>query len=222
MQGWIVVAAVVIVGAILFYVFSRSRDTTKEEILSGSQSGKTQMYPSSKIFRSFNQPDGAVFSYAFWITVNDFTYNYGRQRVIFNKNNCPGVYLDSTPNAMLVKMNTYGGNQESVLIPNIPAQKWIHVVVQVNQYALNIFINGILRQTHTMSALPLQNTDSLIVGSSEFGYDGTIAGLTYYARTLKPEDIEKLAKEEPSSSSYMPSLPPYSDLGWYIGPFKSA
>ena len=224
MQEWIVVAAVIIVIAILLYVFvlSRPTDTTMEVIVPSCQSGKTEMYPSSKIFRSFNQPDGAVFSYAFWITVNDFTFNYGRQRVIFSKNNAPGVYLDSTPNAMLVKRNTYGGNQETVLIPNIPAQKWIHVVVEVNQYALNIFINGILRQTHTMSALPLQNTDSLVVGSSEFGYDGTIAELAYYSRTLKPGEIERLAKDEPSSSSIMPSMPPYSDLGWYIGPFKSA
>jgi len=224
MQEWIVVAAVIIVIAILLYVFvlSRPRDTTMEVILPSGQSGKTEMYPSSKIFRAFNQPDGAVFSYAFWITVNDFTFNYGRQRVIFSKNDAPGVYLDSTPNAMLVKMNTYGGNQETVLIPNIPAQKWIHVVVEVNQYALNIFINGILRQTHTMSALPLQNNESLVVGSSQSGYDGTIAELTYYARTLKPGEIERLAKDEPSSSSIMPSMPPYSDLGWYIGPFKSA
>ena len=218
------VAAVIIVIAILLYVFvfSRPTDTTMEVILPSGQSGKTEMYPSSKIFRAFNQPDGAVFSYAFWITVNDFTFNYGRQRVIFSKNDAPGVYLDSTPNAMLIKMNTFGGNQETVLIPNIPAQKWIHVVVEVNQYALNIFINGILRQTHTMSALPLQNTDSLVVGSSQSGYDGTIAELTYYARTLKPGEIERLAKDEPSSSSIMPSMPPYSDLGWYIGPFKSA
>jgi hypothetical protein len=224
MQEWIVVAAVIIVIAILLYVFvfSRPTDTTMEVILPSGQSGKTEMYPSSKIFRAFNQPDGAVFSYAFWITVNDFTFNYGRQRVIFSKNDAPGVYLDSTPNAMLIKMNTFGGNQETVLIPNIPAQKWIHVVVEVNQYALNIFINGILRQTHTMSALPLQNTDSLVVGSSQSGYDGTIAELTYYARTLKPGEIERLAKDEPSSSSIMPSMPPYSDLGWYIGPFKSA
>jgi hypothetical protein len=224
MQEWIVVAAVVIVVAILLYVFvfSQPRDTTMEIILPSGQSGKTEMYPSSKIFRSFNQPDGAVFSYAFWLTVNDFTFNYGRQRVIFNKNNAPGVYLDSTPNAMLIKMNTYGGNQETVLIPNIPAQKWIHVVVEVNQYAMNIFINGILRQTHTMSQLPLQNTDSLVVGSREFGYDGTIAELAYYARVLKPEEIERLAKDEPASTALMPSMPPYSDLGWYIGPFKSA
>jgi hypothetical protein len=210
MQEWIVVAAVIIVIAILLYVFvfSRPTDTTMEIILPSGQSGKTEMYPSSKIFRSFNQPDGAVFSYAFWLTVNDFTFNYGRQRVIFNKNNAPGVYLDSTPNAMLIKMNTYGGNQETVLIPNIPAQKWIHVVVEVNQYAMNIFINGILRQTHTMSQLPLQNTDSLVVGSREFGYDGTIAELAYYARTLKPEEIERLAKDEPAASSFMPSMPP--------------
>jgi len=94
--------------------------------------------------------------------------------------------------------------------------------VEVNQYALNIFINGILRQTHTMTQLPLQNTDSLIVGSSEFGWDGTISGLTYYSRTLKPEEIERMAKDQPSASAIMPSMPPYSDLGWYIGPFKSA
>jgi hypothetical protein len=96
------------------------------------------------------------------------------------------------------------------------------VVVEVNQYAMNIFINGILRQTHTMSQLPLQNNDSLVVGSREFGYDGTIAELAYYARVLKPEEIERLAKEEPPSTSLMPSMPPYTDLSWYIGPFKSA
>ena len=96
------------------------------------------------------------------------------------------------------------------------------MVVEVNQYSLSVFINGILRQTHTLNQLPLQNTDSLVVGSNQHGWDGTISGLTYYSRTLKPEEIEKLATHEPSASGLIPVMPPYSDLGWYIGPFKSS
>lgn len=224
MQVWLIVAAGVLAVAVLvwYFLLSGDSDTTMEAIIPNSQSGKRATTPDARIFRSFNQPDGAVFTYAFWIAVDDFTFNYGHQRVIFRKNDAPGVYLDSTSNALLVKVNTYGGGQESILIPNIPAQKWIHVVVEVNQYRLSVFINGILRQTHTLNQLPLQNTDSLVVGSNQHGWDGTISGLTYYARTLKPEEIEKLASQQPSAPSLMPVMPPYSDLGWYIGPFKSS
>jgi len=223
MQVWLIVAAGVLVVAVLvwFFLVPGKSDTTMESIIPNSQSGKSETTPSAHIFRSFNQPDGAVFTYTFWMSVNDFTFNYGHQRTVFSKHDAPGVYIDSTSNSLLVKINTYGGGQESILIPNIPAQKWIHVVVEVNQYSLNVFINGILRQTHTLNQLPLQNTDSLIVGSNQHGWDGTISGLTYYSRTLKPEEIEKLATQQPSATGLLPVMPPYSDLGWYIGPFKS-
>ena len=220
---WLIIAAMVVAGGFLLWWFlsSLKTDSTMEPILTTGQSGKSQTTPAAHIFRSFNQPDGAVFTYVTWITVNDFTFNYGLQRAIFSKNNCPGVYLDSTSNALLVKINTYGGGMESILIPNIPAQKWIHIAVEVNQYSLSVFINGILRQTHTLSQLPLQNKDSLVVGSSDAGWDGMITGLTYYSRILKPDEIEKLAAQEPSSAGIVPTMPPYSDLGWYIGPFKN-
>lgn len=223
MQVWLIVAAGVLVVAVLvwYFIWPSNSDTTMESIIPNSQSGKSETTPSAHIFRSFNQPDGAVFTYAFWMSVNDFTFNYGHQRTVFSKHDAPGVYIDSTSNSLLVKINTYGGGQESILIPNIPAQKWIHVVVEVNQYSLSVFINGILRQTHTLNQLPLQNTDSLIVGSNQQGWDGTISGLTYYSRTLKPEEIEKLATQQPSATGLLPVMPPYSDLGWYIGPFKS-
>ena len=224
MQVWLIVAAGVLVIAVLvwFFLVPGKSDTTMEVIIPNSQSGKSETTPTARIFRSFNQPDGAVFTYAFWMSVDDFTFNYGHQRLILSKGDCPGVYLDSTSNALLVKVNTYGGGQETILIPNIPAHKWIHVVVEVNQYSLSVFLNGILRQTHTLNQLPLQNVEPLVVGSSQHGWDGTISGLTYYARTLKPEQIEDLASKEPSATGLVPTMPPYWDLGWYIGPFKSA
>jgi len=224
MQVWLIVAAGVLAVAVLVWYFlvPGRTDTTMETIIANSQSGKSETTPDARIFRSFNQPDGAVFTYAFWMAVDDFTFNFGHQRPIFSKGDSPGVYLDSTSNALLVKVNTYGGGQGDILIPNIPAQKWVHVVVEVNQYRLSVFINGILRQTETLNQLPLQNTDSLVVGSNRHGWDGTISGLTYYSRTLKPEEIERLASQQPSASGLMPVMPPYSDLGWYIGPFKSS
>lgn len=223
MQVWLIVAASVVAVAVLGWLFlwPGAADTTMEVLVPNSQSGKSQYVPSARIFRSFNQPDGAVFTYATWMVVNDFTFNYGRRRFVFGKNDCPGVYIDSTSNSLLVMVNTFGA-AESILIPNIPAQKWIHLVVEVNQYSLSVYINGLLRQTHTLAQLPKQNMDSILVGSAENSWDGSISGLTYYSRTLKPEEIEKLATQQPSMTGIMPVMPPYSDITWYIGRFNSS
>ena len=115
MQVWLIVAAGVLVVAVLvwFFLVPGKSDTTMESIIPNSQSGKSETTPSAHIFRSFNQPDGAVFTYAFWMSVNDFTFNYGHQRTVFSKHDAPGVYIDSTSNSLLVKINTYGGDRRA-------------------------------------------------------------------------------------------------------------
>jgi hypothetical protein len=201
--------------AMWIYFKAKSLPGDHYEIISGSQSGKAQTTSAATLPRSFNQAEGITYSYAGWMLVNDFTFNYGKLRRVFSKDDCPGVYLDTTSNAILVAIDTYG-TKETILISNIPAKKWIHYAVVVNQYAVDIYINGILRQHHTLGQLPKQNDHSVVVGSDE-GFDGTIANLTYWPRSISQTEINGFSKIVPKDIYTPPEAGSYFDMTWYTG-----
>ena len=124
------------------------------------------------------------------------------------------MYLDSTSNSLVFYVDTYGA-PETIMIPNIPANKWLHFAIVVNQYSVQIYINGILRQYHTLGQLPKQNTDVIQIGT---GWEGTLGRLTYYPRALMPAEVDRMSGEEPPEDVVVtPASPQYFDITWYIG-----
>lgn len=164
--------------------------------------------------RSYNEAEGLTYSYTAWILVKDFTVGFGQRRQIFSKGDSPGVYIDSTSNSLIVAVDTYG-TTETILIPNIPAMKWIHFAMVVDQHSVNIYINGILRKYHTLGQLPELNDKVVSIGST---WDGVLARLTYYDRSLNYIEIKKMLKEPlPDDLGRTPAPPNYFDITWYIG-----
>jgi len=212
--------AAVIIGVILWRVFSSPTKTTDAiDIMGGSLSGKEMKnVAGSKITRSFNQQQGATFTYTGWILVKDFTYNYGKKRPIFSKGDCPGLYLDTTSNALLVVIQTYADTPETILIPNIPADKWVHFAIVVDQDAVDVYINGVIRQHHSLLQLPKQNDTDLVIGSTTVGWDGVLANFQYTPRSLSMGEIAPLTSAVPTNDlTIPPSGPQYFDMSWYIG-----
>jgi hypothetical protein len=208
--------AAVAFGAIRMFLYS-SGPSDRVIVQPGPTTGKVEKNSALVLPRSFNQPEGIVFSFTGWILVRDFTTNYGKKRLIFGKGDCPGVYLDTTSNSLLIVVNTYGST-ESILISNIPAQKWIHLAIVVNQYSVDVYVNGILRQHHTLGQLPKQNESTVSMGSSTEGWDGVLSDLTYYQRSLSPAEVESMAANVPKDDMYRaPAGPQYFDMSWYTG-----
>lgn len=206
---------ILVLGGVAIYVIVQAMRPASDGlvILSGSQESTQTSSFSGKVPLSLNQPEGLVYTYSGWLLVRDFTTGYGQKRQIFSKGDSPGLYLDSTSNSMMVSVKTYGST-ETILIPNIPAQKWIHFVVTVNQYAVDIYINGILRQHHTLSQLPDLTDDAIQVGGD---WNGVLGRMSYYPRALRTDEIARLAAEEPPSDLYkQPARPQYFDMKWYI------
>jgi hypothetical protein len=145
---------VIILFVFLFYVFSRIiivslTPTENPFIIKGMKDGTQSMTitqtlankNSIPIYRSKNEYDGIEFTYAFWIYVNDLTYNdqsdfkhvfhKGSHKQadnvlpgIYGPNNAPGVYLytgkrnvsDSLSTnypilGMLIRMNVFNDNE---------------------------------------------------------------------------------------------------------------
>jgi hypothetical protein len=222
MDPLILVFWTLLLAALGFLLWYSSAAVPSDEvpIVAGSRSGMTGMKINLALPQSFNQPEGLIYSYSGWILVNDFGAGYGQRRTIVKVgDNTPGLYIDSTSNSFIVSVKTFGAT-ETILIPSIPALKWLHVGLVVDQQSVDIYINGTLRQHHTLGQLPRQEkTPAIEMGP---GWDGVLARLTYYSRALQPREIKQLASEPvPDDLQTTPAAPQYFDMSWYTGRFYS-
>ena len=219
---WAILGILVVAGVLLYMIFSprSSAPADAVPIIADLQEGLYSTSRSgSSLLPSFNQGKGRVYSYTGWVLFKDFTQGWGTPRTIFSKGGAPSLTLDSTSNSLIVSVKTYG-TSETILIPNIPAMKWIHFAIVVDQQAVDIYINGTLRQHHTLTQLPDLTDDPVTTGPNWNGYIGR---LVYWRKALSYAEISTMASEPP------PKLPEeavgksgYFDITWYIGRLNSA
>lgn len=222
MSTWAILGIVIVVGVLLYMVLSPGAEGASDSVIliPDLQAGTFSTTRSTaSVAPSMNEPQGRVYSYSAWLLFKDFTQGYGTRRTVFSKGDAPGLYLDGTSNSILVAVKTYA-TTETILIPNIPAMKWIHFAMVVDQQAVDIYINGTLRQHHTLTQLPDLTDDPLTTGP---GWNGYIGSLVYYRRALSYNEISKLAAQDP------PVLPEeqvgrngYFDMTWYVGRLNSS
>jgi hypothetical protein len=209
-----------LIGTITWMVVSSQNKAKSDavDIIPGSLSGKEIKSYSTSLPRSFNQQEGATFTYTGWILMKDFTYNYGKKRLIFTKGDCPGLYFDTTSNSLMVAITTFSDAKETILIANIPAGKWIHFAIVVDQDSVDIYINGVISQHHTLLQLPKQNDTPVTMGAAASGWDGVLANLQYTPRSLSAAEVAVLTMNVPKDDlTIKPSGPQYFDMSWYTG-----
>lgn len=209
-----------LVALFVFFYFSRAGTgtTDAQTLVAGTQSGTVKTRNSVALPLAFNEPQGLTYTYSMWMLVKDFTTGYGTRRTILTKGDCPGIYLDATSNSLIVSVKTYG-TTETILISNLPALKWIHLGVVVDQQSVDVYINGILRQHHTLNQLPDQNEDPVEIGGD---WNGLIGRVVYYPRSLSYGELNALASAEPPpDSTEVIGKKNYFDISWYIGRLNS-
>jgi hypothetical protein len=167
-----------------------------------------------------NRPSGIEFSYTGWLRIDDFAYNFGKPRVIFVKGSadlsvaCPALIIDSNTNTLLVKIDTYG-SQETISVVGVPAKKWLHVAITVNQEAVDVYINGIMYAHHVLTHLPKQNSGS-VLNSPGGGFAGKIVRLEYHSRVLPGSEVlERAAEHPPTGDEKDQVFPNYFDMSWF-------
>lgn len=208
-----------------FYKYGSSVGLTgnSNQILGPAIDGKKQFDSSLYIPTSINQQEGLTFSYTAWLRVDDFSYRYGQEKVIFIKgptdlsSMCPGVFLDANTNSLLVKVDTFGA-REVVVVSNLSAKKWFHLAVAVDQDSIDVYINGVLYTHHSIPQVPRQNPSTIHVGVGG-GFDGKISSLNYYNYFLKPNDVTASMGNppEPDQTETSAPQPPYYDITWWTG-----
>lgn len=185
------------------------------------------------IHRSSNATDGIEFTWSVWIYIDNLQYLEGQYKHIFYKgnsnldsnglnlpNNAPGLYIAPNTNALVVMMNTYNVINQEIMIPDIPLNKWVNVIIRCQNTTLDVYINGTITRSIELSGVPKQNYGDVYVAMNG-GFDGNISNLWYYNYALGTSEIQNLAKNGPSTKiintgGMSLQNPNYLSLRWFF------
>lgn len=163
------------------------------------------------IYRSVNASKGVEFTWSTWIFINNLQTNSGTFKHIFSKgnsninsdgmigpNNAPGLYIAPNTNALVVIMNTYEVINEEIIIPDIPLNKWVNVIIRCQNTTLDVYINGTIARSINLVGVPKQNYGDVYVALNG-GFDGYISNLWYYNYALGTAAIQSLINKGPNT-----------------------
>jgi hypothetical protein len=99
-------------------------------------------------------PQSTRYAYGIWVYVNSWDSTI--YHVIFNRNNNILVYLDVTSPTLIceITMTTNGtqpsGTQKMIITDNFPLQKWVNIVISVDNQFVDAYLDGKLIQSMRM------------------------------------------------------------------------
>lgn len=189
---------------------------------------------SKTIYRSNNANDGIEFTWSVWIYIDNLDKNKGQYKHIFSKgnsaldpsglitpNNAPGLYIAPDTNSLVIMMNTYQVINEEIVIPDIPLNKWVNVIIRCENTTLDVYINGTITRSITLMGVPKQNYGDVYVAMNG-GFPGNISNLWYYNYALGTAAIQNLIFRGPNTvlvgggSNTLNNKYNYLSLRWFF------
>ena len=185
------------------------------------------------IYRSVNATEGLEFTWSVWIFINNLQTNEGIYKHIFSKgnsnlgenglispNNAPGLYIAPHSNTLVVKMNTFNVINEEILVPDIPINKWVNIIVRCENTKLDVYINGTITRSINLVGVPKQNYGDVYVAMNG-GFNGYISNLWYYNYALGTVAIQNLVAKGPNTkmigaNGLSNKLANYLSLRWFF------
>lgn len=183
------------------YIFS---DPTSKNLITMTDGQKTKKINHGDLPGNKGSND---FAYSFWIYINDWNHAYNEQKIIIERkkgeHKGPIIYLGEHKNDLHVEItshSTSGGNSpltETITLENIPVQKFTHIVVTVNNSAVDMYLDGKLVKTHILNNVSTVDevAEADIRVNKGNGFSGYLAKLRYVSRALNPREVYEIYKE---------------------------
>jgi hypothetical protein len=199
---------------------------------------------SKPILRSVNENQGMEFTWSTWIFIDNTSSGKNNSpKRIFSKGgdsvtgepfamNSPGLYLydgmTSNTNALSIVMSTFddvgalstAGSTEQIVIKNIPIQKWVNVMIRVQNRTIDVYINGVLSTRDNLTQVIKQNYGDIFVGDDANGMNGFISSLRYFDHAIGNMKIQEIIQQGPNlkmiGDQNQQTMPPYLATRWYL------
>jgi hypothetical protein len=109
---------------------------------------------------------------------------------------------------------------EEILIPDIPLNKWVNVIIRCENTTLDVYINGTITRSINLIGVPKQNYGDVYVAMNG-GFSGNISNLWYYNYALGTSKIQSIASDGPNTkmigtSGMSDNAFDYLSLRWFF------
>ena len=207
------IIGVVIVVILLYIIWSYL--FTSMKVLMSFQKGTelTSMNLDNVVDQSKNN-----FSFSVWVYIDEWSVNYGNAKnillikspstvgpcffaIYFSKTtNDLNIYVDPTRLANIdTSENAFNSLNATCSITNFPLQSWVNISVSVYNRAIDLYIDGKLIRTCSMSTVASaisRNSEIFIGGSARPltnlevpGFSGFIASVVYSPDVFSPKEV---------------------------------
>ena len=152
-------------------------------------------YQKIKPNRFYDSPTGTEYTWFFWLYVDNMVHNYGRWKYVFIKGRPgdvraqgPGVYIHPRTNKLRFEITTTR-KLDRFDLDDFPIRKWFSIGLVVRGTEFEIYMDGKLKRTTSLSGRAKTNTGLLHVCRSG-GFGGNIASISYYPSAKTPRFME--------------------------------
>ena len=211
-----VLSGVVVILLIYFVYIMFIKKTTDKNVLKEHPAVKAHQIKADEI----PPASGSDYSISVWIYVDQWNYNYGKEKHVLGryiKNGdeylgAPSITMDAYTNDVKVRVaylgdgTNAGKKQHTCVVKGIPLQKWVCIIMAVNNRTLDVYLDGKLTRTCVLPGVPQTAQDgTLYVGSCPtIGMDGGFAGhitdLRMFSKAINPTQAYNLYKQGNSMS----------------------
>ena len=160
------------------------------------------------------------FAYSIWIYIDDWNYKYGEDKIIFGRMSgdtstiltpCPVVSLSPLQNNLEIALDVFPGLDaimagitgppsttpsvvDKTIIPNIPIQAWVNIIMSVNGRSMDIYLDGKLVRTALLQGVAnIDSTQPLYI-TPNGGFSGWTSKLQSWPNDMDPQQAWNIYK----------------------------
>ena len=219
-MGILAIIGLIVVIIIIFLIIIYFIDSSGK--LTGlSDATESTLINSSKLY---NNGQNSVFGLSVWIYVEDWSYNFGSQKIIVSQGTNYSIdtaymslYLASEKNDVKLKFL----NEDSTCdINNVPLQTWCCLAISVNSNQVDMYLNGKLVRTCILNNVidgPSSESTTLYL-TPDGGFEGSTSRLCYWKDGINPQQAWNIYKRGPGGNPLASIFSKYKlELGLYKG-----
>ena len=140
---------------------------------------------------------GLNFTQSFWIYIKDWNYRFMNEKFILDKGGFL-IYLGSKNNNLYIEIPVLNKTRpEQIVYENLPVQKWINIVVLLENRYLDIWLNGKLYHSKHLENVPDLKPKSDIIYLPNGGFSGYISRIYHYENNISKSKIKDIFKSGP-------------------------
>jgi hypothetical protein len=162
-----------------------------------------QMVISSNRLPLSDVDKGLSWSIINWLFVEDYNYRLGQKKMIINWGNNLQMYFDDLSNDLVIEITTVPlMKKQKIIQKNIPQQRWISLIIVLDNRQLDLFMDGIMIQSVQLEYVPyyVQEELNLFEGGGFRGKCGYLQYLSYRIPQFGIEHFQQIGKKLNNSS----------------------